>query len=229
MRLDTIEVGDAKILTGAIPEASVDLILCDPVYWNTEDYAWLGGLAARVLRDGGALLAQVGEPFWFAAERALRSGAADGLIHLTPIVEVYHFATSGYRTGDTNFSSGYTPWIFATKGPKKCSVMNRVYGKRDKEHHKWGDGLHFARTYIEVLTRPGDVVLDPFVGGGTVPAACVMRGRHFYGCEIDPVTAERSRSRLATVAYTPTLTEGAEQFALGLAEERHKRRKVKTR
>lgn len=208
MRPNVIETGDARVLTEAIPDASISLILCDPVYWNTDDYRWLGALAARVLSDGGALLAQVGEPFWYDAETAFRTGAAGALVHLTPIIEVFHFCTSGYRTGATNFSSGYTPWLFATKGPRRCSVMNRFFGKRDKLHHRWGDGIHFAAKYVSVLTAPGDVVLDPFAGGGTVPAACIMTGRTFYACEIDPATANAANERLAH-APRPLLTEAA--------------------
>lgn len=213
MRLNTVEVGDARTLTEEVPASSVSAILCDPVYWNVEDYKWLGALAARVLVDGGAVLAQVGEPFWFDAETAFRAGSAGQLVHLTPIIEVYHFSTSGYRTGATNFSSGYTPWIFATKGPKRCSVMNRVYGKRDKLWHAWGDGLHFAATYIRILTAPGDTVLDPFTGGGTVPAAAIMAGRNFLACEIDPATAASARDRLRYVA-PPLLEEAAQQLEL---------------
>jgi hypothetical protein len=222
MRLDVIECGDAKRLTEAIPDASVHAVICDPVYWQREDYAWLGALAARVLVPGGAVLAQVGEPFLYDAWTAFRTGAeraAPGaLVHLTPIIEVYHFATSGYRTGATNFSSGYAPWIFATRGPKRCSIMNRTYGKRDKTHHAWGDGAHFARTYLRALTQPGEIVLDPFAGGGTVPAAAISVGRHFYACEIDPARAAAANTRLLT-APRPLVIEGLEQDELPLAGE----------
>lgn len=41
-------------------------------------------------------------------------------------------------------------------------------------------------TLIEQLTRPGDTVLDPFMGSGTTGVACVQSGRRFVGVEIDP-------------------------------------------
>lgn len=34
-------------------------------------------------------------------------------------------------------------------------------------------------------SRPGDVVLDPFMGSGTTGVAAVRNGRSFIGCEID--------------------------------------------
>jgi hypothetical protein len=45
------------------------------------------------------------------------------------IVEVYHFSTSGFRSGSMNINSGYTPWNFATLGQQRASVMDRFYGK----------------------------------------------------------------------------------------------------
>jgi len=192
---DSVTTGDARQIGEAIPDGSVDLILCDPVYWEIEQYRWLGQLAERVLVPGGALLAQVGEPFWHPAEAAIREAA--GLVPLPPIIECYYFCTSGYRAGATNISSGYTPYIFATKGPKKVSVMNRFFGKRDKQYHEWGDGGAFALQYISVLCGPGGLVLDPFTGGGTVPAAAKTLGRHFVAFEINPTTAAAARGRIA--------------------------------
>ena len=34
-----IYVGDAKLLGEMIPSQSVSLIVCDPVYWNMDQYA----------------------------------------------------------------------------------------------------------------------------------------------------------------------------------------------
>jgi DNA modification methylase len=38
---------------------------------------------------------------------------------------------------------------------------------------------------LEHLTRPGDVVLDPFVGIGTYGLAALALGREFIGIEAD--------------------------------------------
>lgn len=41
-------------------------------------------------------------------------------------------------------------------------------------------------TLIEQLTKPGDIVLDPFMGSGSTGEACAITGRRFIGIEIDP-------------------------------------------
>jgi site-specific DNA-methyltransferase (adenine-specific) len=49
---------------------------------------------------------------------------------------------------------------------------------------------------VEMSTRPGDVVLDPFGGSGTTFAVCERKHRHWLGMEIDfaPEIAERITS-----------------------------------
>ena len=45
-------------------------------------------------------------------------------------------------------------------------------------------------------SRPGDIVLDPFMGSGTTGAACCIEGRQFIGCEIDEQYAAIARARI---------------------------------
>jgi hypothetical protein len=45
----------------------------------------------------------------------------------------------------------------------------------------------FASTWIERLTSPGDLVLDPFCGRGTTPFQSLLMGREAIGCDINPV------------------------------------------
>lgn len=47
--------------------------------------------------------------------------------------------------------------------------------------------LEFAQASIEEHTKPGQAVLDPFMGRGTTLAAAKMLGRHAAGVEINPV------------------------------------------
>jgi len=53
------------------------------------------------------------------------------------------------------------------------------------------------RTLVAVSTHPGDLVVDPFCGGGTTCLAARQLARHFIGIERDPEFARKSRQRLA--------------------------------
>ena len=42
--------------------------------------------------------------------------------------------------------------------------------------------------FIQRLTRPGDVVYDPFMGRGTTPVEAALHGRVPYGCDANPLS-----------------------------------------
>jgi site-specific DNA-methyltransferase (adenine-specific) len=46
--------------------------------------------------------------------------------------------------------------------------------------------LSYMAWLVTLATRPGGVVLDPFMGSGTTGVACVQLGRPFFGIEIEP-------------------------------------------
>jgi site-specific DNA-methyltransferase (cytosine-N4-specific) len=65
-------------------------------------------------------------------------------------------------------------------------------------------GAHFATFPEEVAARcilagsaPGDVVLDPFFGSGTVGTVAERLGRKWIGCELSPAYVEIARKRTA--------------------------------
>ncbi|MYD52399.1 MAG: site-specific DNA-methyltransferase [Dehalococcoidia bacterium] len=39
--------------------------------------------------------------------------------------------------------------------------------------------------FIKLFTRPGDLVLDPFIGSGTTAVAAIRLGRHYLGAELN--------------------------------------------
>jgi site-specific DNA-methyltransferase (cytosine-N4-specific) len=46
-------------------------------------------------------------------------------------------------------------------------------------------------------SAPGDLVLDPFAGSGTVGVVTLRHGRRFIGCELNPAYVELARKRIA--------------------------------
>ncbi len=49
---------------------------------------------------------------------------------------------------------------------------------------------------IKASSNPGDMVIDPFVGSGTVPVVCERLGRKFIGCETNKLYFEIASSRV---------------------------------
>jgi len=64
-------------------------------------------------------------------------------------------------------------------------------------------GAHFA-TFPPALiepcilagSRPGDIVLDPFMGSGTTAQVALQHGRQYLGCELNPKYAELQNERI---------------------------------
>lgn len=67
-------------------------------------------------------------------------------------------------------------------------------------------GAHFA-TFPPALiepcilagSRPGDIVLDPFMGSGTTAQVALQNGRQYLGCELNEDYAELQQQRISSV------------------------------
>lgn len=67
-------------------------------------------------------------------------------------------------------------------------------------------GAHFAvfppaliEPCILAGSRPGDIVLDPFMGSGTTAAVALQHGRQYLGCELNPDYRQLQDERIASV------------------------------
>ena len=71
-------------------------------------------------------------------------------------------------------------------------------------------GAHFATMppdlaalCIQAGSRPGDTVLDPFLGSGTTGEVAESLGRRWIGCELNPEYVEQARARTAQMGLVP--------------------------
>jgi DNA modification methylase len=72
-------------------------------------------------------------------------------------------------------------------------------------------GAHFA-TFPPALiepcilagSRPGDIVLDPFMGSGTTAAVALQHGRQYAGCELNPEYGPLQDQRIAAATPVPS-------------------------
>ena len=68
-------------------------------------------------------------------------------------------------------------------------------------------GAHFATFPPDLIepcilagSRPGDIVLDPFMGSGTTAMVAVQHGRKYLGCELNPAYEALQKERIASVS-----------------------------
>lgn len=79
-----------------------------------------------------------------------------------------------------------------------------IRGKGDTDSPRiGGKPLGMMRDIVRDYSRPGDLVCDPFAGGGTTLAAALLEGRRAIGSEMDPdahrVAVERLSASGASV------------------------------
>lgn len=212
MKVDIL-TGDARILGREVADRSVDMIFTDPPYpaeWLPL-YDWLFEWAARVLKPEGFLMTYLGN----IHEDAVMAKARPHLAHF------WTFAVDGLGRS----SVVWDRLVIARTKPLLCYRLPASRAKPrtmtlgawtgsgdDKTYHIWGQDESTARYYIDCFTQPGDLVLDPFCGGGTTPYVCTVLGRDCLAFEIDPATADIACRRLEAVQ--PMLFAPALQAAL---------------
>jgi site-specific DNA-methyltransferase (adenine-specific) len=68
----------------------------------------------------------------------------------------------------------------------------------DKRFHNWGQSESGMADLIERLSKPGQLVCDPFLGGGTTAVCCLALGRKFVGGDIKSDCVEKAIRRCET-------------------------------
>lgn len=194
-------LGDFRKILADLEPGSVDAIITDPPYpvkfWHL--YQPLGELARRVLRVDGVLAVMTGTRLEMldAVDQAL--GAYMRRRHRG----VYLTPGPRWRDNLERVAIGYKPvLIYAhpdAKPDQLAWINDDVFASMgdDKNHHHWGQSESGFASIIDRLTTAGQLVLDPFLGGGTTAVVCRDLGRRFVGCDVDPAAVATARDRLA--------------------------------
>lgn len=84
---------------------------------------------------------------------------------------------------------------------------------------------HTARALIRALTKPGELVFDPFCGSGTVLVEARLQARQAQGLDLNPLSVllSRLKCRETTPKQRAAWLEAASSVA-ALAEERRRRK-----
>jgi hypothetical protein len=113
------------------------------------------------------------------------------------------FSSGSHRIWTRKITNEFRPFLVFAKRPappnaKHGWLSDLVHSTApDKSHHKHGQDAGRFQYYIDRLTIPGELVVDPFVGGGVVPEICAATGRRFVGTELNPGIAAAARARVA--------------------------------
>ena len=65
-------------------------------------------------------------------------------------------------------------------------TLNSNQSQRREANHICPLPFDIVERVIKLYSNPGDVVLDPFAGLGTVPSLAIKHGRYRHGVELNP-------------------------------------------
>ncbi len=68
-----------------------------------------------------------------------------------------------------------------------------------KDQHPTQKPVNLMKHFIELHTKEGDIVIDPFLGSGTTAVACLSLNRHFIGIELSPEYCEVAKRRIKEI------------------------------
>lgn len=78
---------------------------------------------------------------------------------------------------------------------RQVENMNAA-GERKGNIHPTVKPTDLMRYLVRLVTPPGGVVLDPFMGSGSTGKAAMLEGFQFVGCELSPEYLEIARARI---------------------------------
>lgn len=101
--------------------------------------------------------------------------------------------------------SNWKPILWFVKGKNQNEHISDVVTATrtdgaDNRFHKWGQDVAAFADIIGRFTVKGDLVCDPFCGGGTTGVACLATNRKFIGIDIDSDCIRKTERRLGEIA-----------------------------
>jgi DNA modification methylase len=214
MELNTIQLGDSRELVESLPDESIDLIFTDPPYTHESLYLyeWLAETSARVLKPGGFCLVYSGK---YELDKVyLMMGK-----YLTYYWQFISFepGNNGIMWARHMFTS-YKPILAFSKGVSiQEEFISDVWTNlaSDKRYHKWGQSERTAAYFLRHFSQPGDILYEPFTGGGTLPYVATQMQRNWYASEYDEQAYKIAVKRLQTIQLLlPNSEQGITQYEI---------------
>ena len=220
-RTDTIKVAqmDAVDWLRSLKAESVDLVITDPPYESLEKHRAIGtttrlkhskassndwfavfpnarfdelfGELFRVLRKHRHMYLLCDPETAFLAKPA---GELAGFKFWKPLVWDKRKIGMGYH-----YRSRYEFVLFFEKGKRKLSNLSTPdVLEVPRVHHGYPaeKPARLSEILVSQSTIPGELVIDPFMGSGSVGVAALKLGRRFWGNDLSGEALQVARSRL---------------------------------
>jgi site-specific DNA-methyltransferase (adenine-specific) len=123
--------------------------------------------------------------------------------NLKPSFEPILWFTKPYPIGTTIADNvllhgigGFHETAFLTHETSPENILRCGFAGGEAGLHPTQKPLKLMTTLIELTTRPGQIILDPFCGSGSTLLAAKESDRHYIGYEQDPTYSQTAQTRL---------------------------------
>jgi DNA modification methylase len=180
-------LGDFEEVFKDIPDGSIDCIITDPPYPYEFIEVWskLSRVAKRLLKPNGYCIAYSGQMYLPEVMQRMSENLD------------YYWTFAVYHEGQTQIVNGinlmcrWKPVLIFQNGKKKIENTFQDYfisEQREKNGHDWQQSKSGVGYLIEMFTKEGDTILEPFAGSGTTIIAARDKKRNVIAAEIDEKT-----------------------------------------
>lgn len=199
--MNEIVCGDFRDILKTIPDNSVDMIITDPPYPKKYMYLWkpLFSESARILKSRGNFISLCGHyqlpevldigreylRFWWVLW--MKQSKINRLIGkgVTVLGKPGIWFLKDRRRDFKEY-----------KFPFDTITSNVNEDNYAKKYHGWGQSVNWFAHYIEELTKPDELVIDPMVGSGSTGVACKLLNRNFIGIDISEEYCDVAQQRI---------------------------------
>ena len=188
-------VGDAIEEMAKLPDESIDMIFTDPPYDEESIplYGLMAEQAKRILKPGSSLITYAGH---YAIGQIIND--VSEYLRYWWIIALKHSGKSARLPGKWVFVE-WKPLLWFVKDGRNNNNYVSDYFKSiepEKKLHDWEQSIAEANYYIDLLTNPGDMILDPFCGSGTTLIAAKKLKRNVRGFDNKQVNINITNYRL---------------------------------
>jgi site-specific DNA-methyltransferase (adenine-specific) len=218
MTTATLHLGDCL---DVLPTLAADVAVIDPPYGIGKNNIVPG---SRTSRNSKAMRTEYGVLDWDDERSPERVALALAQTKDAVVFGGNYYAdilpvSRGWIVWDKQTSGNFSDFELAWTSYDRASEMFRymwngmLKAKPETRVHPTQKPLALMEWVIENYTRPGDTVLDCFMGSGTTGVACARLGRNFIGIERDPgyfaIAQRRIEQAQAQLALPLFSAEGA--------------------
>jgi len=189
--------GDLIEISNQIKNNSLDWIITDPPY--PKEFLplidKLGKFSKQKLKLNGSLICMIGQSYlpevYFKLSKYLK----------------YNWTCAYLMPGDAitvwpkKVTTGWKPLLWFVNGNYEKDYIYDIFRseKKEKDYHHWGQSESGMKNIIEQFTDPGELICDPFLGGGTTGVIAIKTNRLFIGIDCDIKAINITKKRLEEI------------------------------